>query len=628
MGKNKQSNASVKGASKQPATEALPVQQHPIRFKTPTGDELQLKVDRVYNVSNIIMIAGWSSYPCTFTLEVGGVAVTPECIAVPRKDVAEYLSVKDGARLGFALSAVVSASGNIILHASAKELRFAYTFPLQEDAPQDLGPAAAAFGDMLPALLSSLKMHSPEWKGVVSNMLPAHALCPNAAGCLDAAIYNSYTRQVLLMGWLTQWPEAKIWIEDSEGNSWPMDGAFFYWRPDVHKVVGARFGNTGVKAGFLLLLDNAPGVGALNLKTLSNLGVHALSSVEISDIGFDITALARAAFSPPVPAPDFHEVVEKIYEPLFTSCIGQWQAGWKDLPVRVCHLGKKAERPLASIIIPLHGRYDFVEHQLRDFLDDDWLLRHCELIYVVDDPQLWEAFFVRAQILHRLYAIPFTCVWGEINRGFSGANNLGASHAAGETLIFCNSDVFPCSPGWAQVLHETLRSNAKVGAVGARLLRPDGSLQHAGMAFRYLGELGIWVNQHPHAGCDPELDPCVRPSIVPAVTGACLAVRKTDFEAVNGWDTSYLVGDFEDSDLCLKLRRHGLEVLYHPDVHLIHLERQSFKLLGGDEFRQRLTIYNAARHQSRWSDVLNSSPGGSPQIAKTAPKRTRKEVAQ
>jgi GT2 family glycosyltransferase len=121
------------------------------------------------------------------------------------------------------------------------------------------------------------------------------------------------------------------------------------------------------------------------------------------------------------------------------------------------------------------------------------------------------------------------------------------------------------------------------------------------MTFRYRGDLDIWTNHHPHMGLDPSLDPAGDTIVeVPAATGACLLVRRGDFESAGGWDTGYLIGDFEDSDLCLKLRESGMKILYNPLVQLTHLERQSFALLGKSDFKFRVVIYNAMRHQLRW----------------------------
>src|SRR3546814_13338009 len=71
-----------------------------------------------------------------------------------------------------------------------------------------------------------------------------------------------------------------------------------------------------------------------------------------------------------------------------------------------------------------------------------------------------------------------------------------------------------------------------------------------------------------------------------------------------------LIGDFEDSDLCLKLRNEGMKIAYLPTVQLTHLERQSFKLLGENEFRTRVVIYNAVRHQERWKKLIESPVDG------------------
>jgi GT2 family glycosyltransferase len=151
-----------------------------------------------------------------------------------------------------------------------------------------------------------------------------------------------------------------------------------------------------------------------------------------------------------------------------------------------------------------------------------------------------------------------------------------------------------------------LECRPNIGAVGPRLVFGNGSIQHAGMDFQQRDELGIWVNHHPNMGLDPSLDPHTKLTLVPAVTGACLTLRRSDFDRVGGWDTGYLIGDFEDSDLCLKLRAQGQHVAYLPTVQLTHLERQSFKLLGDDEFRTRVVVYNAVRHQNRWRALIES----------------------
>jgi GT2 family glycosyltransferase len=124
------------------------------------------------------------------------------------------------------------------------------------------------------------------------------------------------------------------------------------------------------------------------------------------------------------------------------------------------------------------------------------------------------------------------------------------------------------------------------------------------MAFADSPQFGVWLNMHPRLGLDPRLDDTRELTLVDAVTGACLAMRRADFERVGGWDERYLIGDFEDSDLCLKLLAQGLRAAYLPTVQLTHLERQTVAQVSGKAFRQLVTLYNAAIHKTRWDEVI------------------------
>jgi GT2 family glycosyltransferase len=166
--------------------------------------------------------------------------------------------------------------------------------------------------------------------------------------------------------------------------------------------------------------------------------------------------------------------------------------------------------------------------------------------------------------------------------------------------------VFPIETGWVERLCAPLDADPSIGAVGPRLLHVHGAIQHAGMAFRWRGDLGLWVNHHPSRGLSPAHDPHERATEVDAVTGACLAMRREVFERVGGWDSGYLVGDFEDSDLCLRLRERGLRSVYLPEVELTHLERQSMRDLGEARLRRYVTMNNALRHQARWGARLDA----------------------
>jgi GT2 family glycosyltransferase len=270
--------------------------------------------------------------------------------------------------------------------------------------------------------------------------------------------------------------------------------------------------------------------------------------------------------------------------------------------------GARLRAPWVSIIVPLYGRADFMEHQLLEFASDaDFQAAGVELIYVIDDPGLLDAVRERSQALFNLYRLPFRVIWGGMNRGYAGANNLGASKASAPHLIFLNSDAFPVEPGWARRLVDALVTRNDVAGVGARLLYPDGSVQHLGMKLEFDSYYGVWLNQHPGKGLMPA---SASPELleVAAATGACLAVRKEDFEAVEGFDEGYLAGDFEDSDLCLKLTREGRKIVVVADTNIVHLERQSFEGIGSDAIRTNIVLFNAWRHTQRWRKELEGMP--------------------
>lgn len=181
-----------------------------------------------------------------------------------------------------------------------------------------------------------------------------------------------------------------------------------------------------------------------------------------------------------------------------------------------------------------------------------------------------------------------------VNLGFAGNCNAGAARAHGDVLFFVNQDVYAVhqwSIGWNQALVR-LFDRSYVGIVGARLLFPNGSVQNAGGEFdakhqpthRCLG----WSNPH-----HPEVS---TPRAVGWTTGAALAIRKDLFEQVGGFDTAYRGGYFEDTDLCMKVRRVGYDIWYDPRCTLIHQVGQS----GGNPAFAR----NASLFRERWYDDI------------------------
>jgi GT2 family glycosyltransferase len=174
---------------------------------------------------------------------------------------------------------------------------------------------------------------------------------------------------------------------------------------------------------------------------------------------------------------------------------------------------------------------------------------------------------------------------------FAAMNNLAASKASGDILVFLNDDVEPLSAEWLEAL-VAHAARGEIGAVGARLLYRSGAIQHAGMAIGIMEGAG-----HPHrdtfAAPFWKWLPFTRN--VSAVTGACLAMRKSVFAELGGFDDTF-PENYNDVDLCLRAREAGYEVILEPAAVLRH-----------DECRTRrpgVFLEERERFEDRWAEWL------------------------
>ncbi|MBV8820902.1 MAG: glycosyltransferase [Acidobacteriaceae bacterium] len=174
---------------------------------------------------------------------------------------------------------------------------------------------------------------------------------------------------------------------------------------------------------------------------------------------------------------------------------------------------------------------------------------------------------------------------------FSAMNNRGAQASNGDVLVFLNDDVEPLSADWLKELSAQLQ-RPEVGIVGARLLYPSGAIQHAGMAIGMMDGAG-----HPQRGTMGRgFWPWAQITRnVSAVTGACLAIRRTTFEKLGGFDLRFPV-NYNDVDLCLRARQNGYEVICETNAVLRHLESKT--RLRGVTWQERELFYE------RWGHLL------------------------
>lgn len=193
---------------------------------------------------------------------------------------------------------------------------------------------------------------------------------------------------------------------------------------------------------------------------------------------------------------------------------------------------------------------------------------------------------------------------------WSLASNRGAAASDAPLIVFANNDIEMLTAGWDDHVEAQLGRD-DVGAMGVRLLYPDRTIQHAGIAFGF----GPSGTEHEGRGVPAADDgPGGRyaaPHRVSAVTGAFLAVRRADFEQVGGFDAARLMIGHSDIDLCLRLRKLGQTILYHPAIQAIHHEGAT----RGHNQTQAAIAWDEGERQDllkRWGDALTDDPGVSP----------------
>jgi O-antigen biosynthesis protein len=415
------------------------------------------------------------------------------------------------------------------------------------------------------------------------------------------------------------------WIRDEKGAATALTaispegfsaellaGAFRHHRPDIEQAYGSSGMETAEKHGLMSYFELAApsriGTGwVTKLETAGGGGVEGGTPEVVADF-----AAVRELILRDTKEDGFdHELTERHAHPALSRMQERLRRSVK--VETVIEYGSAPASPPVTVIVPLYGRIDFVQHQIAQFVRDPEFAG-LDLVYVLDSPELARDLNHVASGLHEFYELPFRVAILSRNGGFSIANNLGASVARGRTLLLLNSDVLPSRPHWVSRLSAFYDATPNIGALGTKLLYEDNSLQHAGMYFRLEPETLLWGNQHYLKGFARNFAPANVARPVPALTGACMMIDRALYEEVGGLDHGFVQGGYEDSDLCLRLIRLGRQNWYLPQVELYHLEQQSFPT--ADEYRWLATRYNTWLQTHRWrgliGELMSAQPSAQP----------------
>lgn len=222
------------------------------------------------------------------------------------------------------------------------------------------------------------------------------------------------------------------------------------------------------------------------------------------------------------------------------------------------------QSPLVSIIIPSDGANRLLQEciaSIRKFTT----YPHYELVIVNNGPRQPDEF---AYYKHLSESKGICILHYDREFNYSAVCNLGARHARGDVLLFLNNDVRALEAGWLSELVLWIQRR-DIGVVGAKLLTPDGKIQHAGVVLGLTGLAGHVFAEAPEGvGGIFGFAEWYRDYL--AVTGACMMLRRSVFEQAGGFDETFLLCG-SDVELCLRVRALGYRVVYNPFARLQHL---------------------------------------------------------
>ena len=197
---------------------------------------------------------------------------------------------------------------------------------------------------------------------------------------------------------------------------------------------------------------------------------------------------------------------------------------------------------------------------------------------------------------------------------YSALNNMAVRHARGDIVGLVNNDIEVISPGWLDEM-VSLALQPGVGAVGAKLLYPDDTIQHGGVLLGVGGAIGVagHANKFLPSGQAGYMDRAQAIQSFSAVTAACLVVRKPLYEQVGGLNEVELKIAYNDVDFCLRLREAGYRNVWTPYAELFHHESATRGSDFSPEKRQRFD-QEQDYMRARWGQLIADDPAYNPNL--------------
>lgn len=257
--------------------------------------------------------------------------------------------------------------------------------------------------------------------------------------------------------------------------------------------------------------------------------------------------------------------------------------------------------PLVSLIIPTRNGKALVKQCIESIVNKT-IYQNYEII-LVDNSSDDEESLAYFKELQDNYGVRVFAYDGEFN--YSAINNFAVSKAKGDLICLVNNDIEVISPEWLSEI-VSLAIQPRIGAVGAKLLYPDSSLQHGGVV---LGIGGVAGHSHKHLA-DGQSGYFNRVNLISsysAVTAACLLIRKEIFVNIGGLNEQDLKVAFNDVDFCLRVQEAGFDNVWTPYAKLFHHESAT---RGFEDNPEKVARFNSEAEymKHRWNNFLLRDP--------------------
>lgn len=252
--------------------------------------------------------------------------------------------------------------------------------------------------------------------------------------------------------------------------------------------------------------------------------------------------------------------------------------------------------PLVSVLIPNKDQKDTLK-QCLDSVFSKTTYCNYEVIIIENNSQEKETWEYYEELKKRNNVK--IVIW-ESGFNYSAINNFGEKSASGEYLLFLNNDVEVINPHWMEEMLGNCQRK-EVGIVGAKLYYPDDTIQHAGTIIGIGGIAGHAFLNMPRSRSG-YLHKASLQMDLSAVTAACMMMKRTVFESLDGFEEALTVA-FNDVDLCLRCVRAGYLVVYNPRVELYHYESKS---RGSEDSEDKVRRFQQEIEfmRTRWIDLL------------------------